>query len=250
MNRRTTFLLIILTLDLAIAIALAFTGLVTTPVDIKQLGLFYIENSFFGEMSAMTPEVVSSIVWDYRGLDTIYETAVFFLAIVAGLAVFGTVETSSGVSKGLTNLAKTATKLMSLLIISVSASIALHGHLTPGGGFQGGSALAVTPLLLIPTFSVYELVNRGVTTTRLLAARGLALASIGLIALLPVFRGLEIATNTRFYPAYFMGQLISGSLFFYNIFEYLAVASGFAAIFLYISIPERCLDGEISRGGG
>ncbi len=240
MEARWLGLIVALTLGVALGLGLYAAGAVRAPDTIKPLGLFYIEETFFGNMTAMSPEAVTAIVWDYRGLDTVYETSVFFLAVVAGLAVFRV----SGIPAprrglGLTEIARTSTKIIGVLIIVVSASIALHGHLTPGGGFQGGSTLAIAPLLVIPVFSYWALISRGLSPSILVTLRGMALTAIGLVAVLPVVRGLEIVSNVRFYPAYIQGQLVSGSLFLYNTFEYIAVATGFTAIFLYLSFEEE-----------
>ncbi|NJE47961.1 sodium:proton antiporter, partial [Thermococcus sp. GR7] len=109
-----------------------------------------------------SPEVVTSILWDYRGIDTLFETAVFFLAIIGSLTVFRlTKEQEKEVKTEPTQVEplplpiRTVTKVIVAMILAVSASIALHGHLTPGGGFQGGSALAVAPLLIIAAYSKY-----------------------------------------------------------------------------------------------
>jgi len=237
MNRRLLNLVVIVTAMLTVSLIISLMDIVKPPYTIKNLGLVYIENSYFGKYSSMSPEAVTAIVWDYRGLDTVYETAVFFLAIVGGLAVFRGLKPVSGKSGvGFTSIAKTSTRIIVVLIIGVSASIALHGHLTPGGGFQGGSTLAVAFLLLIPVFSIYSVIRIGALPERLIAIRGLALTLIGITALLPVLKGLELVTNTRFYPAYIAGMLTSGSLFFYNLFEYIAVGTGFTAVFLYLSL--------------
>lgn len=251
MSRRLAGLLATLLGVAAGACCLAALAGVRAPEDIKPIGYFYIENTLFGSMSVPSPEAVTAIVWDYRGLDTIYETSVFFLAVVAGVAVFRTSrELPIKRGQGLTWIGRVSTKLVAAAIAAVSASIALHGHLTPGGGFQGGSTLAVAPLLLIPIFSYYELVRAGVTSDKLIAARGAALAAIGLVAALPAVRGLEVVTNARFYPAYLFGQLMSGSLFLYNLFEYIAVASGFSAVFLYMSVEEEFYREEAGEGVG
>ncbi|NJE79722.1 sodium:proton antiporter, partial [Thermococcus sp. GR4] len=83
------------------------------------------------------PEVVTSILWDYRGIDTLFETAVFFLAIIGSLTVFRlTKEQEKEVKKAestpteLTPIVKDVTKVIVVMILAVSASIALHGHLT------------------------------------------------------------------------------------------------------------------------
>lgn len=59
-----------------------------------------------------SPEVVTSILWDYRGLDTVYETSVFFFAIIGGLMLVRSVKIdkeSLGI-KGMSVISKTVTK--------------------------------------------------------------------------------------------------------------------------------------------
>jgi len=213
--------------------------------EVRTLGKFFLENSYFGDYSAMSPEVVTSILWDYRGLDTIYETSVFFLAIISSLALFrlgNTIESekhSEDSGPGLSFIVKGIVKLVSVMIIAVSASIALHGHLTPGGGFQGGSALAVVPLLVIVAFSKFALEDLGFTKDRAMVVRSLSLVGIALVALFPLLYGAYIMQNQPIFPARIGGQLTSGSLILYNIFEYFAVGAGFTAVFLLLATPEK-----------
>jgi multicomponent Na+:H+ antiporter subunit B len=229
---------LILLIALAVIAPLVFTIIIKmdVPRALKSLGLYYVKNTINDTAS---PEAVAAIVWDYRGLDTIYETLVLYLAIVGGLAVFRVKEVALKTKIGLTSFARSSTRIISLLIATISLAIALHGHLTPGGGFPGGSALAVASMIVIPVYSANALIARGITSTRLVAIRGFALTGIGLVAFLPTIRGLEIVTNQAFYPATVLGQLISGSISLYNLFEFLAVMSGFTAVALYLSIPEE-----------
>ncbi|MEM0000092.1 MAG: Na(+)/H(+) antiporter subunit B [Desulfurococcaceae archaeon] len=248
MTKRTLILL-------ALLVASIISPLVVvnfTPIDIpramRELGRYYVVNTI---RDTASPEAVAAVVWDYRGLDTVYETVVLYLAIVGGLAVFRLSKAPGmQVVIGLTVLSRTATKIIILLISSISAAIVLHGHLTPGGGFPGGSALAVTSMLIVPVFSVHSIIERGITSTRLIAIRGLALTALGLVALLPVFRGLELVTNQRFYPARVGFITVSGSISLYNLFEFFAVASGFTAVALYLSIPEEWYKERFSEHGG
>jgi len=214
---------------------------IEVPRYLKDLSRYYIINTI---KDTASPESVAAIVWDYRGLDTVYETLVLYLAIVGGLTIFMyTGELARKTPVGLTLLSRTATKIITVLISSVSAAIAFHGHLTPGGGFPGGSALAVATMLIIPVFSINTLLEKGVTSTKLVAIRGVSLTGLGLVALLPAIRGLEIVTNQRFYPGYLDGFILSGSISLYNLLEFLAVASGFTAVALYLSIPEEYYKG-------
>jgi len=245
-SRRVVVLLSLLAVVVFTALAVSLVARLEAPVSIRDLGKYYIANT---RRDTSSPEAVTAIVWDYRGLDTIYETVVLYMAIVGGLAISAIARKVALKTRvGLTSIARTGTRIITLLIATIAFSIALHGHLTPGGGFPGGSALAITAMLVIPVYTLQSLLDYGVTSTRLVAIRGLALTGLGLVAVLPVLRGLEAVTNLRFYPSHVAGMLISGSLWFYNFFEFLAVASGFAAVALYLSIPEELYREEIKRG--
>jgi len=240
-------------LPLALILAIIFIGAylitprLTPQTQVRPLGEFYLENSYFGDYSAKSPEVVTSILWDYRGVDTLFETSVFFLAIIGSLTIFRLTKEQEKEAKqkteefsgGLTLVIKSVTKIVVAMILAVSASIALHGHLTPGGGFQGGSALAVAPLLIIAAYSKYALEEHGLDKTRALILRSIGLLGIALVALVPLLSGGSVMQNQPIFPAEIGGQLISGSLIYYNLFEFLAVGAGFTAVFLLLSIPEE-----------
>ncbi|MEM0025354.1 MAG: Na(+)/H(+) antiporter subunit B [Zestosphaera sp.] len=261
--------LIILVLTISLAFNSGALGYYPLPLPgVRLLASWYLYttlNPQYPVFTAMSPEAVTAIVWDYRGLDTLFETAVFFLAIVGALALMRGIslkvvldsknDNSDG---GLSLICKTATKILVPLIIAVSASIALHGHLTPGGGFQGGSAAAVAPLLILVIFSVYFLLSKGVSEKPMLVLRTVGLLGIYFTALAAVFIGLFTGLNAYVFqnqpkfnapvglPAQISGALISGSLFFFNIFEYLAVAGGFTLVFILLSVPEEIVKSFVS----
>ncbi len=221
---------------------------------VRPLGKFYLQNSMFGNYSARSPEGVTSILWDYRGLDTLYETTVFFLAIIGSLTLFRLtrkeekeVKSEKIRVKGLSEIVRTVTKVIAAMILAVSASIALHGHLTPGGGFQGGSALAVVPLLIIAAFSKYALEGHGLDKLRAIIIRTCGLLGILILVLIPFFMGYYLMQNQPVFPAWIAGQLTSGTLVFYNFFEFLAVGAGFTAVFLLLSIPEKIFEKILRR---
>lgn len=255
--------LIVLVLTISLAFTSSALGYYPLPLPgIRMLASWYLYttlNSQYPAFTAMSPEAVTAIVWDYRGLDTLFETAVFFLAIVGALALMRGISLKTVLDNtsnknnegGLSLICKTAARLLTPLIIAVSASIALHGHLTPGGGFQGGSAAAVAPLLILVIFSVYFLLSKGISEKPMLVLRTVGLLGIYLTALAAVFIGLLTGLNAYVFqnqpksgapiglPAQISGVLISGSLFFFNVFEYLAVAGGFTLVFILLSVPEE-----------
>ena len=103
--------------------------------------------------------IVVSTAFDYRGFDTLGEEIILFTAAL-GLVVLlreqrGEVEESEG-EEGARDrrLPRTSDALRILGLALVAPTVVLgiyivtHGHLTPGGGFQGGVILA-TALLLV-----------------------------------------------------------------------------------------------------
>ncbi len=211
-----------------------------------------------------SPEVVTSILWDYRGIDTVYETSVFFFAIIGGLML---VREFKGLKeyplKGMSLIAKTVTKIILVAVPIVAISVALHGHLTPGGGFQGGSIFAVASLLAIIAMGSGFLFKRGWSKGRLLGFRTLGLVIISAVALTLPFLGFM--SNTRAYiiqnqykdwaPLSFgylyniplLGEILySGTLIFLNLAEFLAVSAGLSLVFIILSIPLK----EFRRSGG
>ncbi|NJD98326.1 cation:proton antiporter [Thermococcus sp. LS1] len=54
---------------------------------------------------------------------------------------------------------RTTTKLVSPFLVTYAAYLMLYGHLSPGGGFQGGVILAVAVILLITSHG-YKKVRR------------------------------------------------------------------------------------------
>ncbi|MBE0677029.1 MAG: hypothetical protein IH591_20415, partial [Bacteroidales bacterium] len=51
--------------------------------------------------------------------------------------------------KGMTIIVKNVTALLSGLVFLYGCYIILHGHLTPGGGFAGGTIIAGSFILLV-----------------------------------------------------------------------------------------------------
>jgi len=245
---------------IAVALSLVATlGNALGPLfdGIRPIAEFYLLNVFNirnATLTAMSPEAVTSIVWDYRGLDTLFETVVFYMAIIGCVALYRGVEiVGKGSGVGLSRIVKTVTKVLIVMNIAVAASIALHGHLTPGGGFQAGAAMAVAPLIIIVVFSRFFLVGRGVTKEVALSLRSMGLLGIALVALVPLISWVatgtvayimqnQVKVNSSFsFPAYVGNVLISGSLIWYNVFEFLAVTFGFTIVFLLLSVDEESI---------
>ncbi|HHQ47958.1 MAG TPA: hypothetical protein ENK19_03640 [Acidobacteria bacterium] len=94
--------------------------------------------------------LVTSIVVNYRGFDTLGEVTVLFLS-VSGAGFVLRRRTGLEVHKPLpaSEIVTTGARLMFAPIVLFGAYIFVHGHLTPGGGFQGGAVIASGVLLLL-----------------------------------------------------------------------------------------------------
>jgi multicomponent Na+:H+ antiporter subunit B len=117
-----------------------------TPASLNSLATQYV----YGSAAELNmPNTVTSVVVTYRGLDTLGEVTVLFLA-TAGVGFFlkrkqyGTPARRSG-----SEILKSGAGILAPLIVLFGVYIFLHGHLTPGGGFPGGVVMASAFLLLL-----------------------------------------------------------------------------------------------------
>ena len=55
-------------------------------------------------------------------------------------------------TRGMTNIVQTTTRLICGVVFIFGAYLVTHGHLTPGGGFAGGTVMAGAFILLVLAF--------------------------------------------------------------------------------------------------
>lgn len=96
--------------------------------------------------------IVTAIVVTYRGLDTLGEVTVLFLAS----AIVGLVlarghhsKTARAPLAPVGELLNTGSRFLTPLIMLLGVYVFVNGHLTPGGGFQGGAIIASGMLLML-----------------------------------------------------------------------------------------------------
>ncbi len=263
MLREIAFILVLLLAILALSYATALGCLGPLPPEsLRPLAIAYLRttyNPFNKLFTAMAPEGVTAIVWDYRGIDTFFETVVFYGAIIGALTLYREVYKLRDVlpSRGLSIVVKRATAVVALAILAVAAATALHGQLTPGGGFQAGAIAAVAPLVLLIVFSKAFLEERGIRYSKLLTARNLGLLGIGLTAMALVLVSMAMG-STAFvfqnqakrvaplsFPSWALDVPFGGSLWFFNLFEMIAVAAGFTLVFMVLTCSEKLAEKEV-----
>lgn len=244
----------IFVLLMAIVLAIGGLGYILPPPNVRRIAFCYLNSTFnpyTPYYSAMTPEAVTAIIWDFRGLDTLFETIVFYLAIISSVAIMRWIELPKKYRYyGMSPIVKTVTKITLCMILAVAASITLHGHLTPGGGFQGGATAAIAPLLVLVVFSVYVLHSMRVSKENMLILRSLGLLGVGLTAfivlLVALIHGIPAFVFQNQPKPYSpvglpwkLGEVLtSGTPLLFNISEMFAVAAGFTIVFILLAIPE------------
>lgn len=112
-----------------------------------KVGKYYVENGV-GETGAAN--IVTSVVVNYRGFDTLGEVTILFIAALGVGAAFATVEkkVDKKVIEPASLILSTGCRFLFPFILLLGTYIFVHGHLTPGGGFQGGAIVASAFLLM------------------------------------------------------------------------------------------------------
>ncbi|KPK66423.1 MAG: cation:proton antiporter [Planctomycetes bacterium SM23_32] len=127
--------------------------------------------------------IVASVVVNYRGFDTLGEVTVLFIAAV-GLAVVLSTRREKPArvrAEPASLVVFTGCRFLFPLILLLGSYIFIHGHLTPGGGFQGGAVVASGFLLVYLGCRGKGLRSAGFTVTESLS--GLAFVVLALVGL-------------------------------------------------------------------
>jgi len=144
--------------------ALIFVQLATNYTEntsLSRLGSYYAEN---GPREVGAPNLVTAVVVTYRGLDTLGEVTVLFISAAGvGLLLRRTrrkaddedletgdrAEETTGTHKAASEIVETATELLLPMVMLFGVYVFLNGHLSPGGGFQGGAIIASGTMFLL-----------------------------------------------------------------------------------------------------
>ena len=151
--------------------------------------------------------IVTAIIVTYRGLDTLGEVTVLFLtAAIIGLVLAQGKRRRDQPDRELPpagELLVTGNRLLLPLILLFGAYVSVHGHLTPGGGFQGGAILASGILLMLLAHPLQRFSHRLIAVIESIA--GVAFVLIGLL-------GISLAggfLDNRILPTGNLGELFS-----------------------------------------
>lgn len=93
--------------------------------------------------------IVTAIVADYRSFDTLGEVTVLFVSSLGVALLLGSKKQKRLELNFHPNfMLRVGSRALFGIILMTGVYIAIHGHLTPGGGFPGGAMIASSVLLL------------------------------------------------------------------------------------------------------
>jgi len=175
---------------------------------------------------------VTAVVLGYRGFDTLLELTILFTAATAGGLVLGKPRTGAKHDPQAGFILRAGADLFFPLLLVVGLYIIVHGHLTPGGGFQGGVILAVAFFLPLLARPGTPMSHKAVSLIE-----GLAGASFILIGLLAMSGGEAFLTPMLDKGR--LGELLSaGSLPLLYIAVGLKVGSELAGLLAHMAATE------------
>lgn len=123
-----------------------------SPASKGAVSSYYIEQT---AKETKVPNMVTAVLADFRGYDTMFETVVIFIAGIGIIAVLRnfddpnpSVPDTEGSDEGGDLLARFTCNLILPFIQIFALYVVAHGHHSPGGGFQGGVMFGASYILL------------------------------------------------------------------------------------------------------
>ncbi|MBB4301310.1 multicomponent Na+:H+ antiporter subunit B [Rhodobium orientis] len=162
-----------------------FAGLLlgySPDTELNLTARYYAENTA-NDLGAAN--IVTAIIVTYRGLDTLGEVTVLFLTAAIVALVLAQSRHQPGTPQRVLppsgELLHTGSRLLVPLIVLFGVYVFVNGHLTPGGGFQGGAIVASSMLLLLLTDPLRRFGHRMIARVESLS--GLFYVAIGVLGL-------------------------------------------------------------------
>ncbi len=209
------------------------------------LSPYFITNTL---TDTAVPNIVTSVLADYRGYDTMFETAVIFAAGLAVIAILRRSKTgvqhesrekvilSEGYEDTIIRLvARKMVPFMQLFALYVLA----HGHHSPGGGFQGGVILGASFILIAISYDMKMLLGRMSEKWNVLLGNigVLVYAGIGFVCLLLGANFLDYSILHRILPA--TDEIMARSHGMLGIETGVAIAVSAIVVSLYVNIASQ-----------
>ena len=139
-----------------ILIGLIFVNLALEYRERQELSPLAQHYAAKGPQELGAANLVTAVIVTYRGLDTLGEVTVLFIS-AAGVGLLlrrskeeeEEAEAAQEEKTASSELVRTATEVLLPMVFLFGIYVFLNGHLTPGGGFQGGAIIASGTMLLL-----------------------------------------------------------------------------------------------------
>lgn len=152
---------------------------------------------------------ITAIIVNFRGFDTLGEVTVLFLATTAMGGILYKKRHAVGERTVLFSSSKivmAGSKILFPAIILLGVYVFVHGHLSPGGGFQGGTIIATGFLLMLMAYYDYSVSHNVLTIVESFA--GITFTLIGLWGIISGGTFLENFMETGVLNNLFSGGVI------------------------------------------
>jgi multicomponent Na+:H+ antiporter subunit B len=191
-----------------ILFALVFIHLIsgyTEQSALRPLAEHYVTR---GPVELGAPNIVTGILITYRGFDTLGEVAVLFMvAASVGLLLNKNEgdlpETGEDQRRPVSEIVATGSQVLLPVIFTFGAYVIVNGHLSAGGGFQGGAIVASGVMLMLLARPGSKLNAAALSAIESLA--GVFYVSVGILGLILAGGFLD----PRFLPLGESGAFIS-----------------------------------------
>ena len=203
------------------------------PADVVSTYLKYQYVEFF-QRDVGGENAVTAIYLGYRVYDTLFEALMLVMSVVATMHMshFTEEEVKDGKHSEIekSGLAVYTIRVACPIMLMFGVYLIANGHLSPGGGFQGGLAIASFFVCRYMIYDIYDLPIHKVNKME-----ELVFATITLLAVLVVFQGAIDLIPGTYLPAFQISYLLV-----MNALIGLKVACSFIILFYrYIAIERR-----------
>lgn len=186
--------------------------------------------------------VPTAILMDYRAFDTLGEASVIFTSVAVVLVILGK-PTFNTRNNTLSILSRRAIGYLAPLFFLFPIYVITNGHLSPGGGFQGGVSLAVLVILLHVVYGHRFAVQR-ISVRMLGVAEYMSAIMFAAAGLVGIMQGAAFLSNVASgFPLGTPGNLVSAGIIpVLNLVVGCKVAAGLSTI--YCALAGHQPDGD------
>jgi multicomponent Na+:H+ antiporter subunit B len=185
------------------------------------------------DLETGSANLVTSIIVNYRSFDTLGEVTVLFLSALGVSILFGSFKGRLRSRYQPNFILRTGAKVVFPLILIMGVYIFIHGHLSPGGGFPGGSMIASAILLMYLADEAFRIRIEGFKMTE------------GIAGSLYVLLGLVGLTLAGYFLSNFLNTGTVGALFSAGIIPVVYVLVGLKVGSELTGIITDFLKGEV-----